>query len=208
MEFIFGFFAGMFAPILAIGGWWLLLAIIGFVLLESALVHMDNWGGATFALVVALVATVFFFDPPDGNSWFSLLSATLLSVYAVIYFIIGALWSIGKYVLFLRRKRKQFIAQVERYGHKPGTKEYENEKKNLNRLTAVGNNKSRFFTWIIFWPFSMLAWVAGDLLSNIFNTVGRALKAIAVRIYNAMGGVYNSLRRKVLGDLIDDNTDD
>ncbi len=199
---ILSFFALLYAALFAFGGFWLIGALVLFILIESALIHTDRYGFATIALAGLIGFIAYFVPAPDGQTWFSFFSIASLITYAVIYFFIGVLWSFGKYASFVSKEKKYF----EKYtatNYEKGSDEYESERERLKKRTAISYNMSRYYSWTVFWPFSFIAWALGDMLANIGKYIWKGVKAVADQLYKALGGVYSSIRKRILGDLAD-----
>jgi len=111
--------------------------------------------------------------------------------YFSIYIIAGIIWSLFKwfqYVLFLKREYQENIKNFTEESLKNSSRERDIIKKipNPNAL----NNKGTLFTWIFYWPFSVIGYILNEPLKKIFNF-----------IINNIKGLYQKITDKVLADI-------
>ena len=95
-------FIVFFTPLFIIGGLWSIM-FVGF--LFAVLIALTENENDFWALtVIALFGWCFIFYNPT----FTLPSLTTALTYFAVYFVVGGLWSIGKWFFFVREKAYQF----------------------------------------------------------------------------------------------------
>lgn len=115
-----------------------------------------------------------------GVNPFSWVWANLWNILIFIpgWLAIGGVWSLPRLYLFGRDNVKRLKKEgVTKRG----------------RDTYWYNNKARITGWIIWWPFSMISVVFGDLLSRI-------VVKIATRIWGLLSGIYARIEEHVYKD--------
>ena len=169
MEFVLGMFAGML-----LWPWWALSIFVILCLTDAALVENES---ATFGSIMMVVGIgVLIWLAGDMNP-FSLLWQNLGAVILtfIAYFIIGGVWSLFKWYLYLTNVREDM-------------KETGKTERPYNSYAR--NNKARIMAWIGHWPFSIIGTFFGDFLYRIGN-----------KIYNYLGGTYERIEKSVFGDM-------
>lgn len=128
-------------------------------------------------------------------------------VFTACYILIGALYSVPKWMLFgkkLREKLDDYIKSgnpIPQYSSGMTWGDMTQKMGNWNpripnlKVTVSGNppykvqfdiplveNKSRLTSWMIFWPFSLTATLAEDFVVKIYERLYRALSELYTRI--------------------------
>jgi len=169
MEFTIGLFAGML-----LWPWWGLGIFIVLCLVDAALVENES---ATFGTALMILGTSALIWVAGGMNPFTLAWEHIGVVipFFFTYFIIGGVWSLAKYYLFLTNVKTDMKER--------GVTE-------RPRNTYMKNNKAKLLAWIGHWPFSIIGTFFGDFLYRIGRT-----------IYNTLGGTYERIENHVFGDM-------
>lgn len=174
MEFLLGVAAGFL-----LWPWWAILAFILICVTDIVLLGTDDLDGEPYVgwgTTVLIVGTgLFAWLATDVNPfvwvWVNL---TSIVKFLIVYFFVGALWSIVKWYFYLLKVRDKMLTRKQ--------KERPSE-------SYARNNKVRIFSWIGHWPFSLVGTFFGDFLSRIVNA-----------IYLMLSGLYDSMADRVFKD--------
>jgi hypothetical protein len=167
-EFAFLLAAGFFA----LPFYWMIgLGVLFFI--DVALTESDNAGWAAVSLLagVFIAAWLGAGVNPFVFTWSHL--ADIVSFF-IVYFIIGAGWSVIRWYRYLIKVRNRLRKTKDSY--------YRSE-------AMVSNNKSRITGWITLWPFSVVGTFCGDFIVRL-----------ASNIYDALSTVYERLEQHVMGE--------
>lgn len=103
-------------------------------------------------------------------------------IYGIIYLFVGLVWSFFKWGIYVKKKHKYYIHQIE-----------ESKKQNRNMLfdwkhyrPEVSKHKYILSMWIIWWIFSLIRYFLGDFIVNI-----------ATWLANQFGGIYNKITDRI-----------
>lgn len=137
--------------------------------------------------------------------------------YAVYYVLVGLVWSVVKWYLFLLKEKQRMIdrkvifisnlkhlkrsgshlvtpeesTQIEQGIFPQFVKEdWKVELKRANLPPKSSDHKKRITTWMMYWVMSVLGTVLGDFLSQAFNA-----------IYNLMSSLYDRMSKHVFGNV-------
>lgn len=108
-----------------------------------------------------------------------------ISVYVVGYVLVGAVWTVPKWWIYVRKSknRKQL---KESYNIMVKTKsrstEVTDDEKYLAALRIVSNNKFRFYTWMAWWPLSFVFTLTRDPLTILYNWLYARLTSTFAKI--------------------------
>jgi hypothetical protein len=107
---------------------------------------------------------------------------------AVLYFPVGLLWSIFKWVLYLKDEIKRETGYYNRSDKKgklgvPISLSYYLKAE----LPTVKNSKEKLVYWITYWPFSVIDFLLSDLIIRIGNL-----------IYDLSGKMYDKIRDSLI----------
>ncbi len=182
---------------LALGtiGFWILVGIVSLLLIAA--VEYEKPGWATFSLIVAFTLLWLL---GDVNIVALALSNPLLAVGVVAgYFVIGALWSVGKWWFFVRKCRekyddfrKEFLVRKNFSVSGPIPDSLKKDwteycSSGYGRIYSclkpeVGKNKARILTWMVYWPWSMFWTLLNDPVKYMFKWIYQQLRAVYQRI--------------------------
>lgn len=182
---------------LALGtiGFWILVGIVSLLLIAA--VEYEKPGWATFSLIVTFTLLWLL---GDVNIVALALSNPLLAAGVVAgYFVVGAMWSVGKWWFFVRRSletyheaRAEFLRRngiVSFYASDPIPEGLRGKwQKWLNGRTLesfkphIKDNKGRILTWMVYWPWSMFWTILNDPVKRMFKFIYRQLRAVYQRI--------------------------
>ena len=182
MDLAFLMFLGFFAL-----PWYFMGFLTLLILIDIALCESDEFGWATTVLVVGTGLAV---GMGGGVNPFSYVWNNLAEVFGffVLYFAVGALWSIGKWYLFLLRLRDRMLSKTPSADQR--VRHDANGRTNLRPSASYAkNNKGRIFGWIGHWPSSMIGTFIGDFI-----------KRIVTNIYNVLQGLFDRMSNHVFAD--------
>ena len=195
----------MFVEWIIVGGllFWLLAAVITFIMVVS--MHNRNEGLAIFVMFISLL--VWFLA---GDLRTHMPSNPLDYLLApVFYIIVGLVWAVPKWTLFLWSIKEEYISRLAEFKkkHNITTKgipeEYQNKWKegaNYGWLQESGafyrdgkltppqfsKNKERIVGYVFLWPWSMLESLIGDVLKRIVNWVIELCSSVFQSVSNWM----------------------
>lgn len=107
-----------------------------------------------------------------GMTWSGVL------VFGGSYFVAGLIWSFFRWFTFVK-KRYQWYKRS--HGNDP---DFEKAKK--SNIPLAKEHKEELSAWIVFWPFSMIRYVLGDLFKDLINAIVTTFQK-----------TYNSIAQKV-----------
>lgn len=195
MEFLLGMVVGWFAlPYFLYGS---LLFFLGFPFFFWNYDIYDNYRWRygywrTFIYVALTIAVLHFFTDFDalslisGGFWASALS---LWLYFVGYLAVGLAFSYLRFYFYAREYRRRMDERLAQYKPDSDSYRHQQEQEYRTRLSGYGSRLSLILKWIFHWPWSLLAWVLTDLLTDLFDTivdVGRKIFG------NAFGNIARS----------------
>ena len=172
MEFTIGLFAG-----LLLWPWWALGIFTLMCLVDAVLVENEN---ASFGTLMMLIGTgLLIWLAGDANP-FTLVWNNIGSIimFFIVYFIVGGLWSIAKWYLYLIKVRDKMKKRGET------TRPYE---------SYARNNQGRIAAWIGHWPFSMIGFLFGEFLACIVNSTYVFLSNLYANLANSVFKDFDSV---------------
>jgi hypothetical protein len=196
-------------------GFWVLSVMATLLLLLLVEFEKSGWAFITTAATVALL---YFFGNSGIFGW--VFANPGLVVAGVIgYVVIGALWSILKWVLFVKDRKEKFIEFRSRFMNAwspvtaPSRTSYpgENAKEAFKlymasdssryerediRMPEPRDHKSRIMHWMGYWPWSVLNSILFDFVRRIF-----------LNLYNLLAGVFRDISRSIYKDVMEDMED-
>jgi hypothetical protein len=179
---------------------WYVLGILVIVFLcDIGAASKDEFAFATGAIIVGLllVSGLGWWTEgfnPLGWAWNH--PVDVITGFAA-YTLIGCLWSVAKWKLFLRktfkRSEKSFEERLARYTDDVarGNVHSGNEPKRTRPSESfASNNAGRLTGWIFHWPFSVLGVVIGDIIIRFADTCYKALHGLFERMARAQFAGY------------------
>ena len=186
----------LFAGFLALP-WYVLSILVIVFLCDVGAASKDEFAFATVAIVIGLLLvsglgwwTAGF--NPLGWAWNN--PVDVITGF-VAYSLIGCLWSVAKWKLFLRKMFKRSEVSF--------AKEMEKFQRSLSRPSGMlepvkrrpsesfaNNNAGRLTGWIFHWPFSMLSVVIGDIIIRFADSLYKALHGLFERMARAQFAGY------------------
>lgn len=163
MEFVLGMFTGMM-----LWPWWGLSIFVLLCLVDAVLVENENASFGTFMMLVGTGLLVWLAG--DANP-FSLAWENVGNIlkFFIGYFVVGGLWSIAKWYLYLLKVRDNMR---------------DNRQTERPHESYAYNNYDRIAGWIGHWPFSMIGSLFGDFLARIVTTITRFLSNLYENMAN------------------------
>lgn len=105
----------------------------------------------------------------------------LWSIFGVLgYIVVGLLWSFFQWYRYV-------------YKLKQTTGPTEADKKYLRSRLKVKSNIGKISNWIVCWPTSVIIYVVGDLIRDIY-------KNVTTYIINKCKAVYESITNRIIGE--------
>src|ERR1035437_5071120 len=168
-------------------------ALIGIMVVAVVLTEVEKFGWATALLLLTVVSFDFFHVLPVLE-WVASHSTQSILL-ALVYVVVGVLWSFGKWFSFLIQFRDKFREQkvafltykkldttgpipallleefqTQLYNGSRSRSRYSRE--GINALTdkpRASNNKARIVSWMSLWPCSMIGTLLNDPIRRVFN---------------------------------------
>jgi hypothetical protein len=172
----------LFAGVLALP-WYVMGILVIVFLCDVGAASKEEFSFATVAMVIGLMLV-------SGLGWwtggFNPLAWAWNNPVDVItgfvaYSLVGCLWCILKWKLFLRKLFKRAEAEFDSSS---------NRKKTRPRESYYSNNAGRLTGWIFHWPFSMLGVIVGDVIIKFADTLYKALSGLFERMARAQFAGY------------------
>ncbi len=142
------------------------------------------------AIIGVLVVGILAYFAYDINPFMWIYNNPITIVLGGLFYLAaGAGWSIFKWGKNLSSKilQEEMLFAKKRYNQEnPGAYEYDYIKAYYFPKRALSvHNKDRIATWIFMWPISVVSYVLGEFLVDIFN-----------KIYDLLGSVYDRMTRQ------------
>lgn len=181
MQFLTGLmtitFLGIAFPVI-------LLVFLGICFLGVTSYKEDLLAWKTFFGVVCFVAI----GHLTNFDWFGNIFSLWTLAYIAGWALMGAIWFLFKWNQFVGKKRAAGDAALKEKMKHPLRNDGEEmtpEEKRMFMLDykpRLDEHKERAFSWIILWPFSVLAYVFGDLIRGVADWIIERLRGAASRI--------------------------
>jgi hypothetical protein len=112
-------------------------------------------------------------------------------MYALIYLVVGAAWSVFKWWLYVRKAADNLREIIVEYNALTEPKPvWTNYLTRYREMPKVSDNKSKIIDWIAFWWFSVIQTFFGEWMHEIFTAVYRMFynmyDAIAKSVWNSI----------------------
>lgn len=165
--------------------WFWLLFIVGFIVVTFCIEKEESSGWGAFLTCVAFLALLFFFgskEPILGVLQYIAQNPLSVILMAGLYFFCGAVWSLVKWYLFLKDKRRKGLDQHHRY-NKGAATEWKPD------IPKAREYMGTILMWMSWWPFSALWTLVDDPIRrafrNIFDHLEKTYDRMAERIMKA-----------------------
>jgi hypothetical protein len=126
---------------------------------------------------VALLAVLYFSNKQHLLPMLS--NADYLFLFIVGYLVVGIGWSFFRWLKFVKAEFRRWKKDAE-------TNNYKKENK-AHYIPTAGDNIDQLTAWLIFWPFSVIRYIVGDLLRDLgemfVRTLGKAYDRIAINAF-------------------------
>ncbi len=122
-----------------------------------------------WAISATIITGIIYWNQISDWSW------KICTIGALVYVIFGTIWSVWRWKNFVEKKVEEYN-NGNRYGIA-----------HLKQEVSPKNNKSQLIAWIIYWPFSAIWNLIGDVVTTV---------------YNSMVGFYNSITERALAKAI------
>jgi hypothetical protein len=135
---------------------WLFVGMLSIIYIFS--VENDKY---IFSIIFTIIAGIIYFSAIVEilSNWQSVL------LFGFLYFLVGSVWSIYRWFRYC----KKFVK------HNPGQK-----KDYYESYLDASERKKQITGWIVYWPWSALWYLVGDLVTSLFE----ALHKVYVKISN------------------------
>jgi hypothetical protein len=164
--------------------WILFLALIALCTLSTAQ-ETTFWAVAGFIVYSFIALIAYDAGPIDAitNDPFEAAWVTFS------YLACGGIWSLFKWIMYMKSDHiKHQIKLARDESHITDTIQFF-ESNDFPYQARAAYNKDRIFSWIIAWPLSVIGYVVGDLLTDVFNWVWKHIV-----------GVYNTITINLIGE--------
>lgn len=180
-ELIVGFF-----EIGAVGSY-LFFGILSIICISAT--ERSKFGLSIFALLIGFGIY--------HNQLLSVLTWQTFGIGLLIYTVIGILWSLFRWYKFCTKYVKKHInddypswMEKEKVSKLISESEKKNEKRKYNEESIRSHlspslHKSMFAGWIIYWPWSMLWNIVGDICNSIYDFMKHVYGVVSNSIINA-----------------------
>ena len=182
-------FAGVFAL-----PWYVLGILVIVFLCDVGAASKDEFAFATGAIVVGLLAVSglgWWTEGFNPLGWAWNHPVDVITGFAA-YTLVGCLWSVAKWKLFLRksfkRAEREYSDELEAFKKYPAT--HTEPRRCRPRESFASNNAGRLTGWIFHWPFSVLGVVIGDVIIRFADTLYKALHGLFERMARAQFAGY------------------
>ncbi len=193
-------------------GFWILDVVV--LLLLMACVEFER----SFVALLLVVATLVLWNFCGNRDLFPWMAAHAghLAVWAIVYVVIGVVWSLVRWALYVADAREELLEYKRAWETTHGDfgcSYYENGEKKVttdfwvwwrlggddarmarrnHAIPQPQDFKGRIISWMAYWPISMLNSLLFDFLRRFFS-----------HLYNALAGTFRRISRAVYGDLAD-----
>lgn len=187
----------MVASLIAFGGiiFWLILA--AYVIAVILCIESDGKSILSWPITLTLVLAGLFYlmyRAPLAERFGGFTLGGALSVFG-LYLVAGIVWSFFKWFKFLKNAKKKYDKEVLRVEDVNKDKKAKGQDKycipppNIEYyIPLASENKEQLSCWILFWPFSGLRYMMGNLLVDLLHA-----------ITDAFAGTYNKISYKIFG---------
>lgn len=149
-----------------------LLGLLVFCLILIALLESENNSiaiGITVAVLLSYTAYHGFI--PTFNWIYNNIGIIIIGI--ITHIVLGIGWSFFKWDRFCAKAAQSWKS----VGAKEGSKS--------SYMPVWSKNKAKLTCWVVWWPFSVIGYILGDLLIDMFNY-----------IFKQFGEVYNKLSNR------------
>lgn len=183
----------LFAGFLALP-WYVLSILVIVFLCDVGAASKDEFSFATGAIIVGLLLLSGIgkwtggFNP-IGWAWHN--PVDVITGF-VAYSLVGCLWSVAKWKLFLRKafKRAEKAHEAQWEAYNSGTTPRAEPTRTRPSESFASNNAGRLTGWIFHWPFSVLGVVVGDVIIRFADSLYKALHGLFERMARAQFSGY------------------
>lgn len=169
MEWIEGFLGGFALGLFSWPGAILAVCFILGIIAD----HNDSQGVAAFFTVVSAIAAYFLFD----------VSASTIAIVGIGFLVVGFAYSIYRYWRWVREQ--MILLEEDSYYNENAQK----RKIYIDKL-HFKNQLSRITGWIISWPVSLIANIAGDLIDGIKLMITNVFRGVFQSIFDSATNLH------------------
>jgi len=173
-------------------GFWIIVSVLMFIIAAMCYEEgsiSESWGGG--ATIFTGILILFLWIVSGVSPWAFVVSHSWYSIagYFLGYAAIGFTWSLTKWRMNIKKwaigKRKFDLEYPEKDGTGFSYPDKNHQRSSRNTYVSkvsVSDNSGTIVFWMVYWPFSMLAYVIGEWIMDILNQ----LKKLVVK----MKGIY------------------
>lgn len=160
-----------------------------FYFLESALTvdYKDVGGGIATTIVLLVFGALYFFFGSKQDIYdigtFIKNNPGKIFLYALLYVLIGVVWSFVKWYFFLLNRRDEMVKE---YLHNDGY--------GTPTTPTASKNKSRITTWMTYWPFSATWTLINQPIKRTFKFMYSSFEKLFSQMSTSM---FSDLQKKV-----------
>ncbi len=194
----------MIESLLLIGGLWFWMLALLFVVLVTAFLDQEVYG---FIVVFTILGALIFYFLGRGREIvdYYINNPTSILVHIGLYVVLGALYSVLKWFLFVKNKKNEYLKEKKEFVEgklkegrcestiKASWKESFGSFESFAKYLTPSKNKGKITFWIIYWPFSLLSLILRDLTVEI-----------ATFVMNKLGSVYKAVSKGQFSDIEED----
>lgn len=106
-----------------------------------------------------------------------------------LYLVLGVLWGIIKWWFFVKKKLREYKQlKIDYINNKRGNEEdFFEWNRPENYKPKISKNKERWLNWVICWPVSIVIYLLGDLLvdlfTNLYEMFANLLQSISDKVW-------------------------
>lgn len=153
---------GLIASIMALSWYFLVPLVLGTLFLVGCIWNEEGtWASVTLGVIIGFLV---YMIPGFGASLIANPMTILSGI--LIYIAIGVSWSFFKWIKFLIGERDSYDGY---------------DRKNI-KIPQASNYKSTIIFWTAYWPISVIRYVLGSLLEDLFTFVWKRFSSLYQRV--------------------------
>lgn len=152
---------------------WIIVGVIFVAIVLTVEDDDESKLGWPLGLLIIGTAVLYFINKSAIKSLGYNISDNLVNfiMFTVLYLGLGLVWSLFKWFRFLRKKRKEYDEAVIEWEGR--VKENKHTISKVPYITDyrpyAKDNKEQISSWIVFWPFSGIRYIVGNLLTDFVS---------------------------------------
>lgn len=178
-------------------GFWLVLAILSFLIAAACFEDDDQNSSGGWTLLGIVVLTAFLWVSTGTSPVAFVKEHTWLEILMFIsgYIVTGFGWSLFKWRNRIKKWALSKRAKVKAFKKEPVPNGFANDPRSMDPATLPKPEFQKSVDdvafWFVFWPFSMLSYVIGEWLLDLLRWIGEVLKKLK-GVYRWVEGSYGN----------------